>query len=308
LKHGGRRPRPHRHVESIDQGWSLNGFDPYGYYYGCYGKSLVTYFQGKDGHFTVDVSIDPKYRSLFGVSKPDGTGEVGVTIVTDPDSSWPCYAKDGRLTGSSLSAHSSTARNQTPTTDIPTTTTPDPASLPDLEVLPASDIGIQQRKGWQFLTFGATVWNDGPSPMTVEEYHRPDSDIMNAYQYFYEDQQVVGRARVGTMKYDPRPGHQHWHFRDFAQYSLLDSTGQRVVLSTKVLPVPAGSVLRHHEPAQRPASHPGPGQPVRQPLRARLDQQHGRPQGLDPRRGHRSSRGRAPWHGIDSGGCYYYCY
>jgi hypothetical protein len=35
------------------------------------------------------------------------------------------------------------------------------------------------------------------------------------------------------MEYDSRPGHEHWHFQDFAQYSLLDSTGKLVVLSEK---------------------------------------------------------------------------
>src|SRR5439155_556203 len=32
---------------------------------------------------------------------------------------------------------------------------------------------------------------------------------------------------------DPRPGHQHWHFRQFARYTLLDSSKRNVVVSEK---------------------------------------------------------------------------
>jgi hypothetical protein len=56
---------------------------------------------------------------------------------------------------------------------------------------------------------------------------------MDAYQYFYDGRKPVGRAPVGTFEYDPRPGHQHWHFRQFARYTLLDASKQNVVVSEK---------------------------------------------------------------------------
>jgi len=43
----------------------------------------------------------------------------------------------------------------------------------------------------------------------------------------------VGRARAGKLVYDARPTHQHWHFTQFAAYSLLDKTKTLVVRSHK---------------------------------------------------------------------------
>jgi hypothetical protein len=57
---------------------------------------------------------------------------------------------------------------------------------------------------------------------------------MSAYQYFQDaDGNVVGRAPVGRLEYDDRHGHHHWHFRQFAAYSLLDAAQTRVVRSHK---------------------------------------------------------------------------
>jgi hypothetical protein len=56
---------------------------------------------------------------------------------------------------------------------------------------------------------------------------------MDAYQYFYKDGHPVARALVGNMEYDDRRGHKHWHFLQFARYSLLDSTQTEVVRSKK---------------------------------------------------------------------------
>ncbi len=35
------------------------------------------------------------------------------------------------------------------------------------------------------------------------------------------------------MVWDPRDGHHHWHFRDFARYRLLDSDKEAIVRSKK---------------------------------------------------------------------------
>jgi lysyl oxidase len=84
-----------------------------------------------------------------------------------------------------------------------------------------------------FLTFAATVWNAGPSPLVVEGFRRPGAALMDAYQYFYAGARQVSYAKVGTMEYDPRIGHQHWHFKDFAQYNLLDAKQRLKVRSQK---------------------------------------------------------------------------
>jgi len=38
---------------------------------------------------------------------------------------------------------------------------------------------------------------------------------------------------AGTMEWDARAGHQHWHFTDFAQYNLLKSDKKLAVRSGK---------------------------------------------------------------------------
>ncbi|MFN2587571.1 MAG: lysyl oxidase family protein [Actinomycetota bacterium] len=56
---------------------------------------------------------------------------------------------------------------------------------------------------------------------------------MDAFQYFYEDGEVVGKAPVGELEFDARDEHDHWHFKQFAAYSLLDADGDEVLDSRK---------------------------------------------------------------------------
>jgi Lysyl oxidase len=109
---------------------------------------------------------------------------------------------------------------------------PDPATTPDLRSLPAYAIRLT-RHG--FLQFAATVWNAGPAPLVVDGFRNStDQDLMDAYQYFYgADGTPAGFADAGAMEWDPRPGHQHWHFEDFARYRLLDENKDNVVRSRK---------------------------------------------------------------------------
>ena len=109
---------------------------------------------------------------------------------------------------------------------------------PDLVALPAWGMDVNNRRdGRSFLRFGATVWNAGPSPLVVEGFRETDGDTatetMKAYQYFYQDGVKVGRAFSGRLEYDNHDGHDHWHFRDFAAYSLLDENKGHVVPSGK---------------------------------------------------------------------------
>jgi hypothetical protein len=85
----------------------------------------------------------------------------------------------------------------------------------------------------QFLVFSSTVWNAGTSPLVVEGFRKPGAKVMTAYQYFYAGDHQLGYTKVGTMEYDSRPGHEHWHFTDFAQYNLLDSKQRLKIRSQK---------------------------------------------------------------------------
>ncbi|MGH3362781.1 MAG: lysyl oxidase family protein, partial [Nocardioides sp.] len=51
---------------------------------------------------------------------------------------------------------------------------------------------------------------------------------------FYDaDGKQVGYTPTGTMEWDPRPGHEHWHFTDFASYRLLKADQKESVRSGK---------------------------------------------------------------------------
>ncbi|MFD3521815.1 lysyl oxidase family protein [Streptomyces sp. NPDC058653] len=109
---------------------------------------------------------------------------------------------------------------------------------PDLRSLPAYGIQIsdggQDVKGKDYLAFSANVWNAGPAQLVVDGFRSPGKELMDAYQYFYDaDGTQVGYTPTGTMEWDPRPGHEHWHFTDFASYRLLKADQQEQVRSGK---------------------------------------------------------------------------
>jgi hypothetical protein len=110
---------------------------------------------------------------------------------------------------------------------------------PDLRSLPAWDIAISDGEdgdvpGKDYLAFSANVWNAGPAPLVVDGFRKPGADLMDSYQYFYDaDGKQVGYAPAGTMEWDPRVGHEHWHFTDFASYRLLSEDQTKEVRSGK---------------------------------------------------------------------------
>ncbi|MGL4174100.1 MAG: lysyl oxidase family protein [Actinomycetota bacterium] len=111
---------------------------------------------------------------------------------------------------------------------------------PDLRSLPAFGFELTSSEqnggedGHQYLAFGATVWNAGPGPLVVDGFRDPGASEMSAHQVFFDQQgKKVSSVDRGTLAYDPRPGHTHWYFTDFATYQLLGSDGKKVVRSEK---------------------------------------------------------------------------
>ncbi|MEV6637575.1 lysyl oxidase family protein [Actinoplanes sp. NPDC051470] len=112
--------------------------------------------------------------------------------------------------------------------------TPKAGPKPDLRSLPAWGIDLSNEDGKTYVNFGATVWNAGSSPLVVDGFRRTGTDLMDAYQYFFDKNgKEVGSVGAGTMEWDPREGHFHWHFTDFAQYNLLNSDQSLAVRSGK---------------------------------------------------------------------------
>ncbi|MFI1016703.1 lysyl oxidase family protein [Streptomyces sp. NPDC020965] len=109
---------------------------------------------------------------------------------------------------------------------------------PDLRSLPAYGITISDGEdnipGKDYLAFSANVWNAGPAKLVVDGFRAPGKELMDAYQYFYDAKgKQIGYTPTGTMEWDPRPGHEHWHFTDFASYRLLKADQKEAVRSGK---------------------------------------------------------------------------
>jgi hypothetical protein len=105
---------------------------------------------------------------------------------------------------------------------------------PDLRSLPAWGISLTQEEDRTYVAFGATVWNAGTSPLLVDGFRQTGTDLMDAYQYFFDAKgKEVGSVEAGTMEWDAREGHRHWHFTDFAQYNLLAADQKLAVRSGK---------------------------------------------------------------------------
>ncbi|MDF2966271.1 MAG: hypothetical protein K0Q93_49 [Nocardioidaceae bacterium] len=205
-------------VMGIQAGWGSPVLGPYGI------RLRVPL-----GRYAVTVAVTKPYRALLGMSRAtavqtlrlrvvpgdeecrEGLGR-GCRVQETAERPAPAYRPDGREPASDVAA-------------------PDGTPLPDLRSLPSTGISV---RGGHYLAFGATVWNAGPSPLVVDGFRRADEDVMDSYQYFYGiDGEPAGHARVGTMVWDPRQGHVHWHFKDFARYRLLDAGGSAVVRSKK---------------------------------------------------------------------------
>jgi hypothetical protein len=197
-------------VWGIDRGWATPAFG--------FGTSARL----RDGNFHVTVSIEPRYAQAFDIPSNDTSATVGLTVTTYhcPNPCFPPPAGNHHLAGG-------------PPAAVPIVHHPDPSTVPDLAVLPAYRISTGVDGAKDILSFSATVGDEGPAPLDLEGFRQPGSDTMVAYEYFSRDGKVVGRARAGTFEFDTRPGHDHWHIEQFAQYSLLDATKQLAVRSHK---------------------------------------------------------------------------
>jgi Lysyl oxidase len=194
------------------------------------------------GRYTATVSIAQPWRGLIGVSGADARVSVDVRVVKDQGCNFPggpVPVPNGCKASQSWRHHSSEALGRIPRHPAAhrpvgpgMKADPDASTLPDLQTLPAYGIQLT-RHG--FLDFAATEWDAGPAPMVIDGFRNPVAPrLMGSYQYFYNpDGTPAGHKRIGKMEWDPRPGHEHWHFEDFARYSLLDASQNEVVLSHK---------------------------------------------------------------------------
>jgi hypothetical protein len=182
------------------------------------------------GSYRMTESISPDYTRLLRIPARDATATVNVKVVKPHCCPLPgCCGQGGaRRTGKPRSLPRGPA--------VRTMTSPPRSALPDLVPLPAWSIRVShpRRQARDYLDFAATVWIGGHGPLDVQGFRSDGSPVMKAWQYFWQDGHVIGRARAGTMGFDSQKGHNHWHFEQFARYTLLNAAQTVAVTSHKV--------------------------------------------------------------------------
>ena len=174
------------------------------------------------GTYDVTASITPKYATVFGLTAAESERTFKLVV-----------QKENGNQRAHAPAHAP-SKTAAPAAHEPQQASAGvaPSTQPDLRALPAW--GIQVSNNGNYLQFAATVWNAGDSPLVVDGFRRDGEDEMDAYQYFFDgDGNQTGYQQVGSMHWDPRPTHQHWHFEDFARYVLLKTDKTEAVTSKK---------------------------------------------------------------------------
>jgi hypothetical protein len=158
------------------------------------------------GKYTATATVSPTYQKLFGIPEKSATVSVAVTVVdaSDEGKGALAQAKKADLEESgqapadehSLHAGEGDATRQV-SSYLPEFRAPAkrPATLkaapssgpkPDLKSLPAWGIELSEEDGKWYVNFGATVWNAGTSPLLVDGFRRSGTELMDAYQYFFD--------------------------------------------------------------------------------------------------------------------------
>jgi hypothetical protein len=197
-------------IWGIDEGWAVN---PIGF--------SERPLRMAEGRYAISVSIGDRYVDLFGIDPAQASVTINAVVQQYVCGRHGCHL--GR----------EATRTEAPAPRVPTMDSPNPAFLPDLQSLPAWGISVNNSRRGEFLSFGANVWTGGASSLVVEGFRRPGEDVMDAFQYFYENGVAVGRSQVGELAFDPKRGHEHWHFKQFAGYTLLNADQTQAVRSTK---------------------------------------------------------------------------
>lgn len=207
-------------VWGIEQGWGVGLFGE--------GEGRGSWFDStmrlRPGKYVLTYAIAQHYRDLLEVPEEQATTTVALTVRK---------SRRHRMAAAAQSAPAGPLAVQA-AGEVPVVADPDPSTLPDLAALPAWGMNLRRQGRREQLSFASSPWNAGPAPLVVEGFRRPGEDTMDAFQYFYDgDGEVVGKAPAGTFDWDPRRGHNHWHFLQFIKYSIVDASSEEVVRSRK---------------------------------------------------------------------------
>jgi len=189
-------------------------------------------FRLRLGTYKVSVHVTTYWQRFLHVSPKAATATLTIHVVKGRRCRFICAP--------ARPAHRATHSRPLPShpASVPVLNNPPASVLPDLTPLPSWGISVirprRNNPTSEALAFGATVWVGGHARLDVEGFRSHGSPTMKAWQYFYKHGRVVGRARAGTMGFDGKAGHTHWHFEQFAQYRLLNKSKSQVLRSRKV--------------------------------------------------------------------------
>jgi hypothetical protein len=170
----------------------------------------------------------PEFADAFGLDPADVTATTRVVVKKGTDGEYP---EEPQPVGRPRTADPQ-PNAKAPTGPQLTDDEVLEGPVPDLRSLPAWGIGVAPNG--DTLTFAATVWNAGDSPLVVDGFRIDGEDEMDGYQYFFDAEgNQTGYQHVGHFHWDAKPTHQHWHFKDFARYTLLREDLSQVVRSRK---------------------------------------------------------------------------
>ncbi len=212
-------------VQGIQAGWSnpLLAVD-------AHGRGGVRLGAGR---YEVTISITPVFANLLGIPAADASRQVEVSVQREQDHDHADHehgpAERGDDARRQAAEHAAGPAARAPTgPELEQVAGP----RPNLRSLPAW--GISVAPNGNFLRFAATVWNAGDSPLVVDGFRREGEPRMDAYQYFFDgDGEQTGYQQVGEFEFDNKPSHEHWHFRDFASYTLLRADRTTAAVSKK---------------------------------------------------------------------------
>ncbi|GAB2883273.1 lysyl oxidase family protein [Nocardioides pacificus] len=183
----------------------------------------------KPGTYQVTASLGAAYAGPLGLTPAQSQRTISLVVRrADHDGDGHAHGRTARPDGAP------SAPSPVPAAKEPTSRAAgEPGDVsPDLRSLPA--FGIRVSRNGDFLQFSATVWNAGNSPLVVDGFRREGEDLMDGYQYFFDsDGEQTGYQKVGQLHWHDAPTHQHWHFLDFARYSLLRADRTEAVRSRK---------------------------------------------------------------------------
>jgi len=208
-------------VWGIQQGWGVPAGTPW------WQREPVDL---PDGTYSAEVRINTPYAQAFGIPVSHTSATVAVDVRTVAEEPPLDPERAGRR--ESASQWSATGPRPAPAAAPGGKARSPEAQRPDLRVLPVWGVqigAIGDASGHDRLSFNATVWTAGRSPLVVEGFRRAGEDVMEAHQYFYDEHgNELGHEHVGAMSWDDRDGHQMWTFADLAVYRLLDARQQPI--------------------------------------------------------------------------------